>query len=208
MIKPQNVDDFLKDGCGRCSKGGTPNCKVHTWTQELLYLRRLSLESGLTETIKWGMPVYMHKDKNVFIIAAFKEYCSINFFKGALLNDPEKRLHRMSENTQDSRILKFTSIEEVQSLEDWIRVFIQDAIQIEDQGIKLPKSEKKELLLPEELQNFLNQNAPVSNAFKSLTPGRQRSWVIFINGAKQSSTRESRVLKAAPKILEGKGMHD
>ena len=208
MIKPQNVDDFLKDGCGRCSKGGTPNCKVHTWTQELLYLRNLCLESGLTETIKWGMPVYMHKDKNVFIIAAFKEYSSINFFKGCLLNDPENRLHRMSENTQESRILKFKSLEDVQNLEDWIRVFIQDAIQIEEQGIKPPKAEKKELILPEELQDFLNQNSNVANAFKALTPGRQRSWVIFISGAKQSATRSNRVLKAVPKILEGKGLND
>ena len=208
MIKPQNVDDFLKDGCGRCSKGGTPNCKVHTWTQELLYLRNLCLESGLTETIKWGMPVYMHKDKNVFIIAAFKEYCSINFFKGCLLNDPENRLHRMSENTQESRILKFKSLEDVQNLEDWIRVFIQDAIHIEEQGIKLPKKEKKELILPEELQDFLNQNPNVAKAFEALTPGRQRSWVIFIGGAKQSATRSNRVLKAVPKILEGKGLND
>jgi uncharacterized protein YdeI (YjbR/CyaY-like superfamily) len=104
--------------------------------------------------------------------------------------------------------LKFTSLKDVQNLEDWIRVFIQDAIQIEEQGIKPPKAEKKELILPEELQDFLNQNSNVANAFKALTPGRQRSWVIFISGAKQSATRSNRVLKAVPKILEGKGLND
>jgi uncharacterized protein YdeI (YjbR/CyaY-like superfamily) len=208
MIKPQNVDDFLQDGCGRCAKGGTPDCKVHLWTQELMFLRNLCLESGLTETIKWGMPVYTHKDKNAIILGAFKEFSTIGFFKGSLLNDPQNILQVSGENTQDSRIIKIKHLSELTSIEDWIRVFIQDAIAIEEQGLKPPKMEKKDLVLPEELHTYLDQNPEVSSAFYALTPGRQRSWVIFISGAKQSSTRESRVLKAVPKILEGKGMHD
>ena len=106
MIKPQNVDDFLQVGCGRCAKGGTPDCKVHLWTQELMFLRNLCLESGLTETIKWGMPVYTHKDKNAIILGAFKEFSTIGFFKGSLLNDPQNILQVSGENTQDSRIIK------------------------------------------------------------------------------------------------------
>ena len=208
MIKPQNVDDFLQDGCGRCAKGGTPDCKVHLWTQELMFLRNLCLESGLTETIKWGMPVYTHKDKNAIILGAFKEFSTIGFFKGSLLNDPQNILQVSGENTQDSRIIKIKHLSELTSIEDWIRVFIQDAIAIEEQGLKPPKMEKKDLVLPEELHTYLDQNPEVSSAFYALTPGRQRSWVIFISGAKQSSTRESRVLKAVPKILEWKGMHD
>lgn len=208
MIKPLNVDDFLRDGCGRCSKGGTPNCKVHLWTQELRFLRSLCADSGLVETIKWGMPVYTHKNKNALMLGAFKEFCTIGFFKGILLNDPENILQVSGENTQDTRILKFTSLSQIMAIEEWIRVFIQDAITIEEKGLKPPKMEKKDLVLPEELQAFFEQNPEVSNAFYTLTPGRQRSWVIFISGAKQSSTRESRVLKAVPKILEGKGMHD
>ena len=208
MIKPQNVDDFLRDGCGRCAKGGTPDCKVHLWTQELNFLRNLCLESGLTETIKWGMPVYTHKDKNAIILGAFKEFSTIGFFKGIFLNDPEKILQVSGENTQDTRILKFTSLSQIVAIEEWVRVFIQDAINIEEKGLKPPKMEKKDLVLPEELQAFFEQNPEVSNAFYALTPGRQRSWVIFIGGAKQSATRDSRVLKAVPKIMEGKGMHD
>ena len=208
MIKPQNVDDFLQDGCGRCAKGGTPDCKVHLWTQELIFLRNLCLESGLTETIKWGMPVYTHKDKNAIILGAFKEFSTIGFFKGSLLNDPQNILQVSGENTQDSRIIKIKHLSELTSIEDWIRVFIQDAIAIEEQGLKPPKMEKKDLVLPEELHTYLDKNPEASSAFYALTPGRQRSWVIFISGAKQSSTRESRVLKAVPKILEGKGMHD
>lgn len=208
MIKPHNVDDFLLEGCGRCAKGGTPDCKVHLWTQELLFLRKLCLESGLTETIKWGMPVYTHKNKNAIILGALKEFSTIGFFKGILLQDPENILQVSGENTQESRLIRFTSIKDIFIIEDWIRVFIQDAIAIEEQGIKPPKRENKDLVLPEELQVVLNQNPEVASAFHALTPGRQRSWVIFISGAKQSPTRETRVLKAVPKILEGKGMHD
>jgi uncharacterized protein YdeI (YjbR/CyaY-like superfamily) len=208
MIKPQNVDDFLQDGCGRCAKGGTPECKVHLWTQELLMLRNLCLESGLTETFKWGMPVYTHKDKNVIIMGAFKDFSTIGFFKGVLLNDPENILQISGENTQDTRLIKFKSISDLLEKESWVRIFIQDAIEIEEKGLKPEKSAKKDLVLPDELEAFLDKHPIHNTAFQKLTPGRQRSWVIFISGAKQSSTRESRVLKAAPKFLEGKGMHD
>ncbi len=208
MIKPQNVNDFLQDGCGRCAKGGTPECKVHLWTQELLMLRNLCVEIGLTETIKWGMPVYTHKDKNVIILGAFKDFSTIGFFKGVLLNDPENILQVSGENTQDTRLIKFKSISDLLEKESWVRVFIQDAIHIEEKGLKPEKSAKKALVLPEELQSYLDKNPIHNAAFQKLTPGRQRSWVIFISGAKQQSTRESRVLKAVPKILEGKGMHD
>lgn len=208
MIKPQNVNDFFRDGCGRCAKGGTPQCKVHSWTQELILLRNLCVESGLTETIKWGMPVYTHKGKNVAIIGAFKEFCTIGFFKGILLNDPDQKLQVSGENTQDSRILKFKHVQELLDLEPWIRVFLQDALEIEEKGIKPEKGPKKDLILPDEMLQFFKENPMVEERFMALTPGRQRSWVIFINGAKQSATRQSRLSKAVPKILEGKGMHD
>jgi len=38
-----------------------------------------------------------------------------------------------------------------------------------------------------------------------LTPGRQRSWLHHIAGAKQAATRAARIEKAAPAILAGRG---
>lgn len=208
MIKPVTADDFLEQGCGRCKKGGTPECKVHRWTQELNCLRSWALQSGLTETIKWGVPVYTHKDKNVIVIGALNESCTLGFFKGILLNDPEQILGVSGENTQDTRILKFKSLQEILALEDWIKVFIQDAIVLEEKGIKPPKKQGVPEAIPEELLEYFSAAPKVKLAFEHLTPGRQRSWLIFFNGAKHRATRMSRIEKAAPKILEGKGMHD
>jgi uncharacterized protein YdeI (YjbR/CyaY-like superfamily) len=208
MIKPITADDFIENGCGRCPKGGTEHCKVHTWTKELTLLRSWCLQSGLEETIKWGVPCYTYKQKNVLVIGALKESCTLGFFKGILLNDPEQILGVSGENTQETRILKFKHIDEILKLEDWIKIFIQDAIDIEEKGLKPPKNKDKKWDLPEEMVSFFKTHTEVGKAFERLTPGRQRSWIIFINGAKQSTTKLSRLSKAVPLILQGKGMHD
>ena len=62
--------------------------------------------------------------------------------------------------------------------------------------------------LPEELAERLEADPELGAAWDGLTPGRRRGWVLHVGQAKQSATRHSRIDKAAPKILAGKGMHD
>lgn len=199
------VDQYLDIGCGRCSLGGTPQCKVHFWPQELNVLRLLILDCGLTEEVKWDVPCYTFNGKNILILAALKNYCSISFFKGALLGDEDKLLSKPGESTQGGRVMKFTSVEQIVELEPSIKAYIFEAIEVEKAGLKIEV--KKELdPLPEELVEAFKTDKILEAAFYNLTPGRQRGYVLFFNQAKQAKTRIARIEKYRADILIGKGM--
>ncbi len=202
------VDNYFLDGCGRCSLGGTPQCKVHTWTNELFELRELLKQSELSEESKWGMPCYTCKGANVILLSAFKEYCSLNFFNGALLKDDHKILSKPGENTQAARVIRFTNVEEIEKLQDIIKSYIIEAIDNEKAGLKVELKKNTELDFVEELQQKLEDDPSFKSAFEALTPGRQRGYNIYFSQPKQSSTRISRIEKSMAKIFEGKGWND
>ncbi len=202
------VDTYLAAGCGRCPLGNTPECKVHNWTEELETLRQIALECGLTEELKWGVPCYTFEWNNVVIVSAFNEYCSISFFKGVLLKDTNKILSKQGENSQSGRLIKFTDVKKIIKLESVIKDYIHEAVEIEKAGLKVEYKDVSEYLIPEELQNKLNQNEAFRNAFNALTPGRQKGYILHFSQAKQSQTRESRIEKSMPRIFLGKGLNE
>ena len=202
------IDEYLQMGCGRCPLGGTPECKVHSWQKELALLRRIVLACGLTEELKWKVPCYTYDGHNVVVVAAFKDHASLSFFKGALLSDPHKLLERPGDNSQAARVLRFTSVKEVNRLDAFLREYIHEAIEVERSGLKVDFKAKHELLLPTELERKFEQAPALRTAWDKLTPGRQRGYVLYFAAAKQAKTRESRIEKMAPLILEGRGLHD
>jgi uncharacterized protein YdeI (YjbR/CyaY-like superfamily) len=206
-VKNPLVDQYFLQGCGRCSLHGTPNCKVHFWTTELYELRRIALESGLTEDLKWGVATYCYEGKNVAMVSAFKDYASLSFFKGALLTDMDKILHSPGENSQAARLLRFKSPENVLELEQMIKAFIREAIELEKSGKKVEFNKNPEPV-PVELEQKMEENPNLAAAFKALTPGRQRGYILFFSAPKQSATRVNRIEKMIPQILAGKGMND
>ena len=206
MIK--TVDTYLAEGCMRCKYGGTPQCKVHTWTKELVELRRIVLECGLAEEVKWSMPCYTFQGKNVLMVSAFKQYASINFFKGALLHDEPGLLVKAGENSHEARQLRFTTVEEIMRQQDHIMAYIFEALEIEKAGLTVDKSTRKDPEMPEELLTALGEFPALKTAFESLTPGRQRGYIMHFAQAKQARTRETRIEKYIPKILSGKGLND
>lgn len=206
-MNPQ-VDAYFIDGCGRCVLGGTPECKVNSWPHELRYLRKLVLDCGLDEELKWGVPCYTYKSANVTVVSAFKEYSSLSFFKGALLKDTEGILVKPGENSQAARLFKFTNVKEIQQIEDLIKAYIYEAIEVEKAGLQVDFKKKDELVYPEELQQKFDYNPTLNKAFEALTPGRKRGYIIHFTQPKQSKTRISRIEKCIPKILEGKGLFD
>ena len=201
------VDVYLSEGCGRCEYFSTPRCKVNTWRSELIELRRIILESGLDEEIKWGQPCYTYKGKNILIMGALRDYASISFFKGSLLTDPENLLFAPGKNSQAARLFKFTSLEQLLDLEPLIKSYIAEAVEIEKQGLKVAFKKEPEPM-PQELLEIFDENPLFKSAFEALTPGRQRGYILYFSGAKQSATRCSRIRKYIPKIFEGKGMQD
>lgn len=205
---PTNVEDYLQLGCGRCDLGGTDQCKVHSWTEEIKALRVLLLRSGLKEEIKWSMPTYTLEGRNVLILAAFKEFCSLNFFKGVLLEDPDKLLESPGENSQSARYLKIRSLTEFSEKKEGIEWLIQQAIGVEMAGTKVEFKTIDDYEVPVEFQNRQENFPELKAAFERLTPGRRKGYLIHFGQAKQAATRESRIDKCIPKILEGKGMMD
>jgi len=201
-----NAEVFFAEGCGRCSLGGTPECKVHTWKHELFALRSLVLDCGLDEDCKWGMPCYMYQGKNIIMLSAFKENCIISFFKGSLLRDEHGILTFVGENSQVAKVVRFTRLDEVLSIEDILKAYIFEAIEVEKAGLKVPKSAAPDL--PEELQVKFDENPAFQAAFEALTPGRQRGYLLHFSAPKQSATRTSRIEKCMAQIFEGKGFHD
>ena len=202
------IDLYLAEGCGRCSLGGTPECKVHNWTHELALLRTIVLDCGLTEELKWGVPCYTFQQRNVLIVAAFKEFCSISFFNGALLQDAEGILSKQGEHSQAGRIVRFTNTQDILALEPVLKTYIYEAIEVEKAGLKVPSQPVSELPMPAELQQKFDEMPAFKAAFSALTPGRQRGYLLHFLDAKQSKTRETRIEKYVPKILSGKGMLD
>ena len=201
------IDKYLVDGCMRCKFGATPECKVHNWNEALKQLRRVTLECGLTEELKWGVPCYTFQNKNVLIISAFRDYCSISFFKGVLLNDTHGVLRKQGENTQASRLIKFANVKEVIKIEPILKTYIYQTVEVEKEGLKV-KLKKNPEAIPEELQQKLEEDALLKSAFEALTPGRQRGYILYISAPKQSKTRLSRIKKCEGKILNGEGLHD
>jgi uncharacterized protein YdeI (YjbR/CyaY-like superfamily) len=202
------IDDYLAEGCGRCPLGGTPDCKVHAWQTELKLLRDLVLACGLTEELKWKMPCYTLDGRNIVMVSALKECAQISFFKGALLTDSAEILEKPGENSQAARVVRFTSSKAVRQASATLKKYIGQAIQIEQAGLKVDFQAKTELVLPDELSRKLDSLPALRAAWEALTPGRQRGYVLYFSSAKQSATRESRIDKCAPRILEGLGMHD
>ncbi len=202
------VDEYFVVGCGRCPLGGTPDCKTLTWTKEMQALRNILLASELTEEVKWSVPCYTFDGKNVLIMSAFKEYCALSFFKGALLKDPNGILEKPGENSQVVRLIRFTNVDQVVALEPAIKAYIAEAIEVEKAGLEVDFKEVSEFTIPEEFQEQLDADPTLRAAFEALTPGRQKGYLLYFSGAKQSKTRAARVEKYIPQILAGKGFHD
>jgi len=127
-IANPKVDKYLVDGCMGCKFGATPNCKVNNWRDELSALRHLVLESGLTEDLKWGMPCYTDNGKNILMVTAFKEYCSLSFFKGSLMKDGDNVLVSPGENSQSMHYMKFTNLARIVAHQKQIKDDIDKAI--------------------------------------------------------------------------------
>ena len=181
---------------------------VKKWREELTVLRSIVMESGLAEELKWGAPCYVHEKANVIIIHGFKDYFALMFFKGALLKDPQDLLRKPGENTQSGRQIRLTSMDEMLDLEEVLKAYIQNAIEVEKAGEKVIVKKTEEYPVPSELEESFASNSDLQNAFYGLTPGRQRAYLLHFAEAKQSATRKARIEKYAPRILKGKGILD
>jgi uncharacterized protein YdeI (YjbR/CyaY-like superfamily) len=182
--------------------------KGEKWQKEFEQLRTIILSCGLTEELKWGKPCYTFEKNNIVLIHGFKEYCALLFLKGALLKDSDHILIQQTKNVQSARQIRFTNVKEIVKLKPSLKAYIYEAIEVEKAGLKVDLKKTQEFSVPEEFQNKLNKNTALKTAFKALTPGRQRAYLLYFAAPKQVKTREARIEKFMQPIMDGKGLND
>lgn len=199
-----DVDDYFTRGCGRCPRFDTPDCATRLWAGGIAALRRLCLEAGLAETVKWGHPCYMHAGRNIALIGAFRSDFRLSFFNAALLADPDGLLERSGPNTRNPDVIRFACAAEVTGRAATLRAYLTEAMDHAEQRRRAPRDDS-EPDLPNELTEALDADPELAEAFAALTPGRRKSYVIALANAKKPETRIARIAKLRPKILSGKG---
>lgn len=202
-----DAEEFFARGCGRCARFDTEDCSVRRWREGLAKLRALCLEAGLEEGAKWGHPCYMHGGRNLAILGGFRGNFRLTFFDAELLDDPEGLLERRSENTRAPDMLCFTDVAQVSAMAPAIRGFLAQGKAMAEQGVR-PERTPRELEMPEELAEALDADPELAEAFHALTPGRQRSYVFNLQGAKRAETRRNRIAKFRDRIFAGKGANE
>lgn len=178
------------------------------WQSAYKQLRKIILDCGLIEELKWGVPCYTHNGKNVVLIHGFKDYSALLFHKGVLLKDTEGILVQQTENVQSARQIRFTGEAQIQEMESTLKTYLYEAVELEKAGVQVKLKKTSEFDMPEELQEKLDSDLDFKTAFEALTPGRQRGYMLYFSQPKQSKTRISRIEKSFPKILDGKGYNE
>ena len=182
--------------------------KPGQWQHEYEKLRRIVLDCGLHEELKWGCPCYTFEKRNIVLIHGFKDYCALLFFKGALLKDPKGILIQQTENVQAARQIRFINSREITKSRSTVKAFVKEAIDVEKAGLKVKLKKTAKFTMPDEFKNKLKETPGLKTAFSALTPGRQRGYLLYFSAPKQSRTRTSRIEKSLPRILNGKGLND
>jgi len=193
-VKNKRVDVFFKN--------------EKRWRAELEELRAIALTTDLTEDLKWMHPCYTLDNANVFLLHGFKEYCAVLFMKGVLMKDPQGILIQQTANVQAGRQIRFTSLEEIVKLKKTIKSYMNEAIAIEESGGQVPVKKSQDCEVPQEIVAKLKKHPGLLVAFNKLSPGRRRAYVLHFTAAKQEKTVDSRIEKALPAILKGKGLNE
>jgi uncharacterized protein YdeI (YjbR/CyaY-like superfamily) len=203
----RRIEDYFTKGCGRCDRFATPDCSTRAWAKGLTELRRICLAVGLRETVKWGQPCYVHGGRNIAILGALRGDFRISFFAAALLRDPERLLEKAGPNTPQPDLIRFTDHAQVVARERELTAYLREAMDHAAAGRRAPKVPHA-IELPAEFAAELDRDAELGLAFRALTPGRQRSYVIALGSAKTAATRLARITKFRARILAGKGAQE
>ena len=204
MAMISDPDDFFTKGCGRCDRFATPDCSTRRWIDGLNQLRRICLDLGLQETVKWAHPCYTHAGRNIAIFGAFRDDFRLNFMNPGLLKGTEGVLERQGPNTQTPGMLRFTDVAQVGERKPVILAYLRQLMDHAEAGTKPPKA-AREIDMPDELTEALDADPELAEAFHALTPGRQKSYMFNLNQAKQPATRTARIEKFRDHIIAGKG---
>jgi uncharacterized protein YdeI (YjbR/CyaY-like superfamily) len=201
------IGTFFSDGCGRCDRFATAACSARIWAAGLAELRDLCRSAGLTETVKWGHPCYMHAGRNIAIIGAFQGNFRLTFFNAALMRDTDGVLEKQGPQSQNPDMIRVASTADVVQKAEVISAYLREAMGYAEAGV-LPPKVVRAVEMPAELIEALDCDSDLAAAFNALTAGRQKSWAFHVNRTQVPATRLARMAKARGKILAGKGAQE
>ncbi|WP_029288828.1 YdeI family protein [Pedobacter sp. R20-19] len=169
------------------------------------HLRNLvhQADARIEEKIKWGMPFFDFKGP-VCHMAAFKNHCAFGFWKGALIED---EFNIFKERTNAMGMLgKIKSFADLPADEILI-AYIQQAIQLNEDGIKLPakpKASPQPLVIPQYFIDALQEDFVAMDVFQNFSISNKKDYIIWLEEAKTESTRQKRLATAIEWMSEGK----
>jgi len=177
------------------------------FNEGLTLLRDIINSTELEETLKWSLPTYTSSNKNVLGLGAFKNHFGIWFFNGVFLKDQKNLLVAAQETTKALRQMRFESSSQINK--NTVLAYVKEAIENQKLGKELkPEKKGNKVAIPKELNIVLKNNKALFDAFKSLTPYKQREYVEYIDTAKRIETKQTRLDKIIPMISKGIGLND
>ncbi|GAA3654654.1 YdeI/OmpD-associated family protein [Flavivirga jejuensis] len=178
------------------------------FSEALILLRDIIIATECVETIKWNAPVYTVNNKNVLGLGAFKNHFGIWFFNGVFLKDTHNLLINAQKNkTKALRQMRFESLSEIDK--HIVLDYVKEAIENQKSGKEIkPDRSKKETVIPKELKDLFANNNDLKKSFESLSPYKQREYCNYIDSAKREATKQTRLKKITPMILQNIGLND
>lgn len=160
---------------------------------------------GIVEEMKWSMPCFTYKKSMICNMAAFKSHCSFGFWLGAELPDPNNLLE-ISDRSGMGNFGKIQKIEDLPSTEI-IQLYILNAIELVENGVKRAAPEKKEekpIYVASDFPEIFTNNPFQGTIFDGFSPSKRREYIEWINEAKTDSTKAKRIATMLEWLLEGK----
>src|ERR1043166_2510178 len=156
----------------------------------------------VVETKKWSFPHFDYKGM-MCSMAAFKEHCAFGFWKQSLMEDNAFP----AEKTAMGSFGRITSLEDLPN-DKTFKKLVHDAMKLNDEGIKVarpkPTGEKKELVVPPILKAALKTNALAAETFNNFPYSKKKDYVVWIEEAKNDTTRDKRLATTIEWLAEGK----
>lgn len=178
------------------------------WNKELILLRKILLDLSLKEDIKWGIPAYIHKGKNILGLVAFKDYCGIWFHHGVFLIDKSKILINAQKNkTKGLRQMRFSSFDEIEP--QLVKQYVLEAIENSEAGKEIkPTRNVKPVVIPDEILQEFSKNKELKKKFFQFSKAKQREFSQYVLSAKKEVTKNKRLLKVLSLIEIEEGLND
>ena len=158
------------------------------------------------ETIKWGMPTFVHAGGILCGMAAFKQHASFGYWKHALVVGEGGHADGKPRDGMGS-YGKMTSLQDL-PLDKTLLAHIRKAMTLNEAGIKASPARKATPKpppeTPEDLVAALKKNTPAQVTFDAFPPSCKREYIEWIVEAKREETRAKRLAQAVEWLAEGK----